>query len=171
MIIPLTINDIREWLQENALKYHKQNANEFPPLEQGEVFEIDRFYSCYGDLKLLLDYYKLKGVCEQALKELLSGNVNDFIHLGKWAAKYEQLGGQQLICFDNMEYLWLENGCFQVSKGIYTYTEPFLNMICFCRVFQLLYWDYRLHENIPNENEKAEIVESLAKIIKENYKP
>lgn len=170
MILPLTINDIREWLKENASKYHKQKADEFPPLEQGEVFEIDRFYSCYGDLKLLLDYYKLKGVCEQALKELLAGNIEDLNHLGKWAANYEQLGSQQLICFDNIEYLWLEDGVFQVSKGIYTYTEPFLNMICFCRVFQLLYWDYELHKQTPDEPEKVMIFESLKTILQENYR-
>ncbi|MBX9784439.1 MAG: hypothetical protein K2X48_14210 [Chitinophagaceae bacterium] len=168
--IPLTINDIREWLKENASKYHQQKSNEFPPLQEDVFYEIDRFYICYGDLKLLLHYYKLRGICEQALKELLSGNLNDFNQLGTWAAKYEQLGSQQLICFDKIEYLWLEDGEFEVSKGIHTYTEPFLNMICFCRVFQLLYWEYELHKQFPIEHDKNSISANLTKILQENYR-
>lgn len=170
MNLPLTINDLREWLKENASRYHQQKAGEYPPQEEGKFFELDRFYTTYGELYTFIQYYQFKSTSDDALKELLSGNLEDFEHLGNWAGKYERLGSEDLLVFDGIEYLWDEEEVVKISKDIYTYKEPFLNMLCFCRVFQLLYWDYRLHETIPIETEKKQIVIALRKIIKENYK-
>ncbi len=171
MDIPLTINDIREWLITNAPKYHEQKSLEFPPQEEGVFFGIDKFYTTYGRLFDFMRYYRYKSKCDIAVTDLMLRDFDDVEKLAEWAKKYRILGSHSLILFD-IDYLWdkhLEK--VLIEKDLYADKEPFLNMICFIRVFQHLYWDYALHEEDISGKDIRVIKAELIKIINHNYKP
>jgi len=54
----------------------------------------------------------------------------------------------------------------KIHKGLYTERKPFANVLCFCRVFQHLYWDNCIHETKLTESEKSEVVNKLKTILK-----
>jgi len=160
-MIPLKIRDIREWLINNRKSYQKLKTQEFPPLD-------NPIYSTYKHLKDFIQYYRYKHQCEKALSEL---NTNDFTNLIEWTEKHENLGSQDLLMFEVNYINWDEDVStdkIKIHKGLYTERKPFANVLCFCKVFQHLYWDNCIHERELTESEKVEVVNEL-KIILKNY--
>jgi hypothetical protein len=67
---------------------------------------------------------------------------------------------------------WEENVSsdrIKITKGLYTEKKPFENILCFCKVFQHLYWDNCIHERELTESEKVEVVIELKTILKTYY--
>ena len=70
----------------------------------------------------------------------------------------------------NSDYDWTEEvdaDKIKVEKGIYTERMPFINIICFCKIFQLLFWDNIICETELTENEKSKIICQLKAILKD----
>ncbi len=57
----------------------------------------------------------------------------------------------------------------KIHKGLYTERKPFANVLCFCKVFQHLYWDNCILETEVTESEKAEVITKLKTILKTYY--
>lgn len=158
----LKINDIKEWLVENRDEYQKLKAQEFPPFDNS-------FYSTYNCLHDFIGYYQFKSQCETALCELTHLNNTDFGKLVKWTKSYEKLGSQDLLMFETNYIDWKEqvgNDKIKIHEGLYAERKPFEYIICFCKVFQNLYWDNCIHEAELTESEKSKVVAELKAILK-----
>lgn len=162
----LKIEDIKAWLIENTNEHQKQKAQEFPPFDNA-------MYSLYGHLHDFLEYYKFKVQCDVALNELNFITVTDFAELSKWTKKYEILGSQDLLMFEINYIRWDEqvsDDIIKIHEGLFTERKPFVNILCFCKVFQHLYWENCIHEVEANESEQTEIIAELQNILKTNYR-
>lgn len=158
----LKINDIKEWLIDNREEYQKLKAEEFPPLNNG-------LYWTYGHLYDFIEYYKYKQYCDKALTDL---KINDFSELSRWAKEHEILGSQELLMFEVNYIKWDEDVSsdkIKIHEGLYTESKPFASILCFCKVFQYLFWDTCIHETELTENEKKEVVAELKSILKTYY--
>jgi len=158
----LKLIDIKEWLIENRSEYQNLKAQEFPPFD-------NVLYWTYKHLYDFIQYYKFKHQCDKALSELDSA---DFTKLSTWAKQYELLGSQDLLMFEVNYMDWdedISNDKIKIHKGLYTERKPFKNVICFCKVFQHLYWDNCIHEKEVTENEKVEVRTKLKTILKTYY--
>ena len=168
MNFPLTIGDIRDWLKVHAVKFHEQMREEFPPQEEGYKFEIDRFYITYHHLQAFLKYFTYKNKCELAIKDLIAIGFEDIDKLTQWARKHEVLGSE-LVSFD-INYLWDEyDDRVCLEKDIYIFKAPFLNMICFCKVFEHVYWNHDLLLKTPLKESQPIMKAELLAIIKKYY--
>lgn len=161
----LKLNDIREWLIENANNYQRLREQEFPPID-------NPLYSMYGHLKDFIEYYKFKDKCDNALLKLNAIYNSDFTELCKWTKECEVLGSQDLLMFE-VEYINLReqvsNDKIRIYEGLYTERKPFANILCFCKLFQLLYWDSCIHEEILTEKEQLSIKKRIGRIYKKYY--
>ncbi len=158
----LKINDIQEWLVENRDEYQKLKAKEFPPFDNA-------LYWTYEHLHDFIQYYKYKHQCDKALAEL---NSDDFNKLSQWTTEYEILGSQELLMFEVNYIKWDENVSsdkIKIHEGLYTEKKPFANILCFCKVFQHLYWDNCIHETELTEKEKVDIITELKALLKTYY--
>lgn len=158
----LKIADIREWLIENRDDFQKLKAQQFPPFK-------NPLYWTYEHLHDFIQYYKYKQHCDKALSELIP---DDIIKLSKWTQEYELLGSQDLLMFEVNYIDWDEDVSsdkIKIHKGLYTESKPFTNVICFCKVFQHLYWDNYIHETVLTEFEKSKVVAELKTILKTYY--
>jgi hypothetical protein len=158
----LTLNDIKEWLIDNRKEYQKIKARGFPPLDNG-------LYWTYVHLYDFIQYYKYKQKCDKALSEL---HVNNFGQLFEWTKKYETLGSQGLLMFQINYIDWDEdvsNNKIKIHKGLYTERIPFANILCFCKVFQYLYWDNCIIKTELTENERSKVIAELKTILKTYY--
>ena len=161
----LTINDIREWLLENRAEYKKMKAAKYPD------FRHPLFFTYYN-LREFISYYKYRYKCDQALKELVMILKTDSSDLSGWTRRHEVLGSQDLLMFEINYFDWyehVENDCIKIEEGIYTARKPFQNILCFCKLFQLLYWDFALHEEPISAREKEEVLLEARKILMEHY--
>lgn len=158
----LTINDIKEWLIDNRAEFQKLKAQEFPPYDNA-------LYWTYNHLYDFIQYYKYKQHCDKALAEI---RVDNFRQLSQWTKQYEILGSQDLLMFEVNYIKWDEDVSsdkIKIHEGLYTEREPFANILCFCKIFQHLYWDNNIHEIELTENEKVEVVAELKTILKTYY--
>ncbi len=161
----LKINDIKEWLINNRNEYQKLRAQEFPPFD-------NEMYSMYGHLKDFIEYYKFKHKCDNALLKLNAIYNSDFNQLSQWTKEHERLGSQDLLMFE-INYINLKeqvnNDKIRIYEGLYTERKPFANILCFCKVFQHLYWDNSIHETILTEKEQLSIKKKVGRIFKKYY--
>lgn len=158
----LKIEDIKAWLVENTDEHEKLKAQQFPPFDNA-------MYSMYGHLHDFVEYFKFIVQSDSALNELNFITATDFAELSKWIKKYEILGSQDLLMFEINYIRWDEqvsDDKIKIHEGLFTERKPFVNILCFCKVFQHLYWDNRIHEVEPTEVEKAEIITALQSIFK-----
>lgn len=158
----LKLNDIKEWLIDNRSEYQKLKAQEFPPFDNA-------LYWTYVHLYDFIQYYKHKQQCDKALSEL---NTDNFTKLSQWTREYEILGSQDLLMFEVNYIKWDEDVSgdkIKIHEGLYTERKPFANVLCFCKVFQHLYWDNCIHEEELTESEKSEVVTELNTILKTYY--
>ena len=158
----LKLSDLKEWLIENREEYHKLKGQEFPPFDNA-------LYSTYNHLHDFIQYYKYKQHCDKALAEL---QIDNFSQLSQWTREYEILGSQDLLMFEVNYIRWDEdvsNDKIKIHEGIYTERKPFANIICFCKVFQHLYWDNNIQEQELTENDKVKVVTELKTILKTYY--
>jgi hypothetical protein len=164
-MVPLKIKDIREWLIENRNEYQELKAQEFPPFN-------NEVYWMYEHLKNFIEYYKFKNKCDNALLELNTIYNSDFSELSKWTKEYEVLDSQDLIMFE-INYINLReqvsNDRIRIYEGLYTERKPFANILCFCKLFQLLYWDNSIHETLWTEKEQLSIKKKVGRILKKYY--
>lgn len=161
----LNINDIREWLIENRDTYQELKAQEFPPFD-------NPVYSMYRQLRDFIEYYKYKNKCDKALLKLKVNQNSNFAKLKKWTRDYEVLGSQDLLMFEVNYINWGEEigeDKIKINIGLYTERKPFANIICFCKVFQHLYWDNCIKTIEPSETEKTEIKSELKNILNDYY--
>ena len=158
----LKIQDIKEWLTENRNEYQKLKAEEFPPFD-------NVLYWTYNHLYDFIQYYKYKQYCDKALAEL---HIDNFSQLSQWTKEYEILGAQDLLMFEVNYIKWdedISSDKIKIHEGLYTERKPFANILCFCKVFQHLYWDNNIHETELTENDKVKVVTELKTILKTNY--
>ena len=158
----LKLNDIKEWLIDNRNEYQKLKAQEFPPFGNA-------LYSMYGHLKDFIEYYKFKHKCDNALLKLHAIYNSDFTQLSLWTKEHEILGSQDLLMFE-INYINLReqvsNDKIKIYEGLYTERKPFANILCFCKLFQHLYWDNCIHETILTEKEQLSIKKKVGRIFK-----
>ena len=161
----LKINDIREWLIDNRDECQKLEAQEF-------TLVFNEMYSMYRHLKDFIEYYKFKHKCENALLKLKAIYNSDFKQLSQWTEEYEILGSQDLLMFE-VNYIKLReqvsNDKIRIYEGLYTERKPFANIICFCKLFQHLYWDNCIHETVLTEKEQLSIKKKVGRIFKKYY--
>ena len=158
----LKLSDIKEWLIDNREEYQRSRAQEFPPFDNA-------LYRTYNHLYEFIQYYKYKQHCDKALSEL---DVNNFNRLSQWTREYEILGSQDLIMFEVNYMDWVEevsSDKIKIHEGLYTERKPFASILCFCEVFQHLYWNNEVHEAKLTENVKAEVITELITILKTYY--
>jgi len=158
----LKLADIKNWLVEHREDYQELKQKEFLPLD-------NTLYWTYNHLNEFLKYYKYKQKCDTALSEL---HADDFTKLSQWTREYEPLGSLNLLMFEVNYINWDEDvsiDTIKIHKGLYTERKPFANVLCFCKVFQHLYWDNCIQEAELNENEKVEVVNKLKTILKTYY--
>jgi len=158
----LKLNDIKEWLIDNREEYQKLKAQEFPPFDNA-------LYWTYNHLYDFIQFYKYKQHCDKALSEL---QINNFSRLSQWTRDYEVLGSQDLLMFEINYFDWkeeVETDKIKIDEGLYSERRPFANILCFCKVFQHLYWDNCIHERELTESEKDEVVTELKTILKPYY--
>lgn len=164
-MLALKIADIRTWLIENRNEYQKLKAQEFPPFDNA-------LYTMYGHLKDFIEYYKFKNKCENALLKLNTIYNSDFAELTKWTKEYEILGSQDLLMFE-INYINLReqvnNDKIRICEGLYTERKPFANILCFCKLFQYLYWDHCIDETVLTEKEQLSIKKQVGRIFKKYY--
>lgn len=162
----LTINDIKEWLITNRDEYQNLKSNVYPPFGNG-------LYDNYELLKDFIEYYKYREQCKIGLRQLINIENFNFELLSEWVKQYEVLGSQDLLMFE-INYIKTDevvsHDKIKIHKGLYTEREPFLNIICFCKVFQHLYWDNRIHKGSFTDYERIEIINELKTILKHHYK-
>ena len=116
-----------------------------------------------------IDNYSYNSDCENALKELKGILNNEFNQPSKWTKQYETLGSENLIMFQINYNNWYEDvneEFLKFHEGIYTEKKPFINIICFCEIFQLLYWDNSIHEIQLPEDEQIKIRQEVKNILK-----
>lgn len=157
----LKINDIREWLIDNRSEYQILKSREFPPFD-------NPIYSTYEHLYDFIQYYQYKEDCNMALLELKD---DSFANVSLWTKKYEKLGSQDLLMFEVNYIKWDEDVSseqIKIHEGLYTERKPFANVLCFCKVFQHLYWDNCVHETELSESEKLQVITEL-KVIWNSY--
>lgn len=155
----LKIVDIREWLIDNRSEYQKLKALIFPPFKN--------FYWTYKHLYDFIKYYKYKQQCEKALSEV-ELYIDNFSRLTQWTRQYEILGSQDLLMFEVNYIKWDEDvntDVIKIHEGLYAQKKPFASILCFCRVFQHLYWDNCMHEVELNESENNEALTGLRNIL------
>ena len=159
-VSPLSISHIREWLHDNRNEYQKLTAQEFPPLE-------NEAYWTYNYLHDFIRYCEYVPECHKALQDLKPFINFNFPEIIKWTKTHEALGSQHLLMFEVSYFDWKEDvkeGLIKIHEGLYTERKPFINLICFCKIFQLLYWDNDITgANVP-EQEQFEIREELQNI-------
>lgn len=158
----LKIDDLKEWLIDNREEYQKLKAQEFPPFDNA-------LYWTYNHLHDFIQYYKYKQQCDKAILEL---NADDFNKLSQWTRQYELLGSQDLLMFEVNYIDWdedISSNKIKIHKGLYTERKPFANILCFCKLFQHLYWDNCIHETILTEKEQLSIKKEVGRIFKKYY--
>jgi|SRR5690606_10908233 len=140
-MFPLSIKDIREWMIENRAEYKRLDKEEFSTLSNALRW-------LYIEFKDLLECYSCAPDCDAAMRDIKSIIESDPDGLIEWAKKYEYLGAKKLLLFEILYMNWedeLNNDHLKVQKDIYIEKAPFINVICFCNIFTLLYWESEIH--------------------------
>ena len=147
---------------DNRSEYQRLRAPEYPD------FLANTIYFLYGRLLDFIEYYKFKNRCERALGELNSALQSDFPALRSWTRKFEELGSQNLLMFEINYFDWTEEvpaNSIKIDEGVYTESEPFLNILCFCMVFNYLFWVESIDKVKVTEKEKTLIKIKLNNIL------
>lgn len=140
-MFPLSIKDIREWMIENRIGYKRLEKEEFS--NPGSPMRW-----LYTGFKDLLECYSCVPDCDTALSEIHDVIKTDHDRLIHWVRKYEYLGAKKLLLFEVLYMDWaddLSEEHLKVQKDIYIERAPFNNLICFCNIFSLLYWESEIH--------------------------
>lgn len=156
----LKISDIREWLLDNRDEYQKLKALEFLPLD-------NEAYWMYNHLHDFNEYCQYFHECHKALIDLKQFLNFNFPKIIEWTKTHEVLGSQKLLMFEVNHIYWDEDVSEEVIKThneLYTERKPFADIICFCKIFQLLYWDNDITRADITEQEQFEIREELPNI-------
>lgn len=157
----LTVNDIKEWLIANEAEFLKLKRKEFPPFDNA-------LFSMYNQFNDFIKYADFQEKCSGAIEELSLIVGKTFTELSQWVNKYELFGSRDLLMFEVNYNKWSEDlsaDALKISKGIYTLRKPFASIICFCEVFQFLYWDNCIHEAIITGNQEFELIVELKEIL------
>lgn len=140
-MFPLSIKDIREWMIDNRGEIKRLERDEFTSLRSPTRW-------LYSEFKDLLECYSSSPDCDNALLDLIIELNTDSDGLITWAKKYEYLGAKKLLMFEILYMNWddeIKEEHLKVQKGVYVDREPFNNLICFCSVFSILYWEHEIH--------------------------
>jgi hypothetical protein len=140
MLTALTIEDILEWN-----KSHKSVQRISP--NYSKESEEDKMYAAFY---YLLQYYSFKESCITALVKLkeISADENflESPEIKTWLLFYEWLGTKNLVTFliDN-EPDEEKNILKILGLNMDVELLPFIPIIIFCEIFQILYWELQLH--------------------------
>ena len=150
-MIPLTINDIKEWLLTYQKNHEKLKEQEFPPL-----FDVD--YWLYIKLNQVMEFYSLTDKTHTAIQDFITIENFDYEKLVRWTKIYEELGSEDLSLFEIEYFDWIEEvdkDLIKISEGVFMELAPFKETQLFCRLFQILFWDYNVTEaDLSNEEIK-----------------
>lgn len=158
----LTIRDIREWLIINQTEYKKLREEKFPPLD-------NEMYWLYGDLYRIIEFYSLTDKTRIAIEGFKKIENFNFDKLIQWTKAYLVLGSKELITFEIDYFDWTENvdkDLLKIKDGIYIEIAPFKETLLFCRLFQILHWNYDItnselsSEDIRNLKEDLKVINS-----------
>jgi len=158
----LTIQDIREWLIDHRAEYQKLKAMEYRPLG-------NETYFMYTSLHEFIQYYSYVDRCTKALNDLRPHVNTCFTNVIKWTKDNILLGSQDLLMFEINYFDWIEivdKNVIKIHEGLYTERKPFLPILFFCKIFQILYWNNAIHEMEATEEEQTNIMAELNKLFK-----
>lgn len=146
MLTVLTVEDIMEWN-----RCYKNNRNEF-----ADVYKLSEVDKMYGSFHLLINYYFFKENCTNALKKLKPITaIDSFLQtneIKEWLLFHEWLG-KRMTAFLADHDIDLENSTLEIpGMQLLIELKPFMPIIAFCEIFQVLYWELQLH--LP-ENERV----------------
>lgn len=161
----LKLSDIRKWLIDNRSEFQNLKAQEFPPIN-------NEVYWTYIRLYRFMEYYPYRLKCEKSLKDLEITLNENFLQLAKWTRSNEVLGSQELLMFEIDYFDWKEDvdeHLLKIHKGFYTERHPFNNILCFCKIFTLLFWNNNIHEIILTKQEQLSILKEVETIFKKHY--
>ena len=159
-MLPLTLTDIREWLEENRAEYEQLRSSEFPPIN-------DTLYWTFKYLSVFIDYYRFKPQCIKALYELKPILNEPFPTLIKWIKTHYELGVNEFFSFERIYFDWVEDiyeEVIKIHEGLYTERKPFNEIICFSKIFYLLHWDFSILKRNLTDEEQDEIREYMHEI-------
>lgn len=129
------------------------------------MFLYPRFYE-------LMKYFSIRHKCDEALNNLKPILDKDFLEIANWTRQYKTFGSEKLLMFEIDYFDWVEKvekGVLKIHEGLYTEREPFENMLCFCKIFQIVYWDNSLHTEKVTDNEWLELKKEIKSILKRHY--
>lgn len=161
----LTINEIKIWLKKNRHDYQKLRAEEYPSFNNHLLF-------LYPQLHQLMRYYSMRQKCEEAVNNLKLIFNKDFTQFESWTQQYEILGSKHFLMFEINYFDWIEEveeGLLKIREGLYTKRDPFENILCFCKIFQIVYWDNSLHNKRVTDQELFVIKKHLKRILNKYY--
>lgn len=147
------ISEIWEWIFDNQNEYGKLKDQEFSPYD-------NELYWTYNHLHDFIGYCQYFHECHAALinlKPFLNSNFQEII---KWTKTYEVLGSEKLLMFEVNYIFWDEEvseEVIKIHKGLYTERKPFADIICFCKIFHLLYWNKDITRADITELQQSEI--------------
>lgn len=161
----LKVNDIKEWLIEHRSIYQKMKSQEFPPFGNS-------VYDMYGHLFDFIKYYRYRHKCEKELQDLHELLINNS-DLKKWTKRNEILGSQELLMFEVLYASW-DNGYIKnqikIHEGLYTEREPFTNIICYCKIIQIVFWNHEVHKVSFTDRQQMVIRNEVRKIMHRFWK-
>ena len=161
----LKLNDIREWLIENRSEFKKLIAEGFPPFD-------NHMYWKYYRLHRFVEFYPYRHKCEEALKDLEISLNGNFLQLVKWTKNNVILGSQELLMFEIDYFDWfkdVDEHLLKIHEGLYTERQPFNNILCFCKIFRLLFWKNNIHKKTLSEQKQLSIRKEVENIFKKHY--
>lgn len=136
----LTIEDIKDWLNN-----YKHNPGTFKAINRSSDEDL-----IHQNFLCVAQYLSFKDDCINALVKLKSivhaENFTESAEIKAWLLMYEKLGPKELILFlTDCEPNEQNNVLKILGLDISVELKPFIPLIIFCEVFQILYWELQLH--------------------------
>lgn len=147
MLTALTIQDIFDWNRD--YKKHQQSF--------GSFYNASAESRMYAGFHYLLNYYFFRENCVAALQKIkaIAGEDNflDMVATREWARAYEWLGAKKLVTFLVDNEVDEQNQAMEIlSLNLFVELKPFMPLVVFCEVFQVIYWELQLH--LPADERK-----------------
>ena len=161
---PLTIKDIKEWLSANESEFKKLKEEEFPPTSNDT-------YLKYCALEKVMGFFSLTDKTHIAVQDFLTIETFNLNELIQWTKTYETLGADDLVLFEVEYFDWKEDvdkELMKIGEGMYMEIAPFKETLLFCRIFQILYWDYNIIDTELTNEEIKNLQKTLLTLLNEN---
>ena len=161
---PVTIKDIKEWLSANESEFKKLKEEGFPPLG-------NETYWKYCALEKVMGFFSLTDKTHIAVQDFLTIETFNLNELIQWTKTYETLGADDLVLFEVEYFDWIEDvdkDLMKIGEDLYMEIAPFKETLLFCRIFQILYWDYNIINAELTKDEVKNLQIELMTLLNEN---